>query len=103
MADHISVPPDMVSDGCTMSKVLKKLLGGERYVEYCREHDFLRRYAIVNPIKANWILAKRIWKHGLIGKLRSPLYFLATTITYPFYRHTKPLPTQWEIYADHYR
>ena len=100
---NTNVPPDMQSDGCTMCKLCGSLLGADRYVEYCREHDFLRRYAIVHWLKANWILAKRIASHGLIGKIRAPLYFIATTVSYPFYSHTQRLPVKWNKYADSYK
>lgn len=98
-----SAPPEMESDGCTMCKLCGKLLGAERYRPVCKEHDFLRRYAVVSVLRANYILGYRLWQHGLIGKLRAPLYFLATTITWPFYRETENLPAAWEQYADLYR
>lgn len=100
------IPPDMPSDGCTFPgilKVFRKLLGADRYKEYCREHDFLRRYGIIKWYKANWLLAKRIASSNIVGILRSPIYFIFTTVTYPFYSKTQPLPKEWEGYANYYR
>lgn len=98
----LNVPSDFQSDGCTMPAWLSWLLGGKRYRPFCREHDFLRRHDVVHWLEANWILAYRLWQHGLIGKLRAPLYFLATTVTYPFYSKTEALPTRWDGHALHY-
>lgn len=97
------VPSDMPSDGCTMCGLCRKLLGAERYESFCREHDFLRRYDVIHWFKSNYILAYRVFGHGLIGKLRAPLYLIGTTITYPWYRETKKLPKEWEQHANHYR
>ena len=107
---NTNIPPDLGfnihsfhSDGCTMCGVCKKLLGGDRYEEACREHDFLRRFGIIHWFKANLLLSKRIFSHGLIGKIRAPLYLIATTITYSLYKETQDLPEEWEEYAEHYR
>ena len=97
-----SIPPKFQSDGCTMSGALKKLLGGNRYIMFCREHDFLRRHKVVHPIKANAILARRIASEHFIGFLRAPLYFIATTVSMPWYNHTRELPEAWYPYARHY-
>lgn len=102
----MNVPPDFISDGCTFAgilKLFKGILGSSRYHMYCIEHDFLRRHNVINWFKSNILLAKRIASHGLVGKLRAPFYLIATTITYPFYSKTQPLPAKWQEYANYYR
>ena len=102
----MNIPDEFWSDGCTFPGLLKplgKVLGASRYEEACREHDFLRRHAVIPWIKADWLLAKRIWQHGLIGKLRAPLYFAFVVLTHPFYTHTYPLPEKWQVYSEHYQ
>ena len=99
------IPPEMRSDECTFPKplkILKGVMGANRYKAYCREHDFLRRYNVVPWYKANWILGRRIATDGIVGKLRSPLYMLFTSISYPLYNKVLSLPKEWQKYANYY-
>ena len=79
------IPQDFKHDGCTMPKWLGKLLGAERYVEHCDEHDFLTRYSVTGTIRANLILAYRIRQTHAAGIFRQIAYFLATTAYIPWY------------------
>lgn len=102
----IAVPQNFISDGCTFPgilKILKGPLGAKHYHEYCREHDFLRRHGVIHWFKANKLLGKRIASTHFVGKLRAPFYVLFTTISYPWYKETQPLPKEWQPYADLYR
>ena len=100
-----NVPPDMKSDGCSFPgilKLFKKLLGADKYKDYCVEHDFLRRYDVIDWFDANKLLAKRIAGEGLAGKLRCLFYLLFTTISYPWYSGTERLPDEYREYASTY-
>jgi len=102
----VTIPRDMRSDGCTFPgplQIFKGIMGASRYIQYCREHDFLRRYEIINWFKANLLLGRRIAGDGWEGKLRAPFYFLFTTVSYPLYSNTKRLPPEWKKYANIYR
>jgi len=102
----MNIPDNFPSDGCSFRRFKKigRWMGSHRYVEYCREHDFLRRYRVVHFLKADGLLAVRIFSDGWPGKLRAPFYFLAVVVTYPWARkYHKPLPPEYEPYADYYQ
>lgn len=102
----INIPPDLESDGCTFPGILKIFRGvmnANRNKEYCREHDFLRRYRIINPIQANWLLFRRVWSSSWVGKLQAPFYFFFTTVSYPLYSGISQLPSEWIEYAERYQ
>lgn len=104
----ISLPPAFRSDGCTfpfwiLTNPLRWAMGAGRYTEYCREHDFLRRYAVIPWMQANWLLARRVAASGWRGKLRAPLYLIFTTVSYPAYNNTHQLPTAFVPYARRYQ
>lgn len=100
------VPQNMPSDGCTfpgLLKIFKPLLGSDRYHEYCREHDFLRRYDVINWHTSNILLAKRIARCHAIGWVRAPFYYFFTTVSYPFYSDTLHLPTEYREHEEYYK
>ena len=103
---NINVPTEFKSDGCTFPgilKILSKPLGADRYREYCREHDFLRRHDVIHWFKANWLLARRIAATHPAGWVRAPFYLIFTTISYPFYDNTTEIPSKWLEYYQYYR
>ena len=104
----VNIPENMKSDGCSFPgplKLFKSIMGASKYKEYCREHDFLRRYGVINWFKANLLLGRRIANDGLKGKIRAPFYVIFTTISYPFYGSgdNDYIEPGWEKYYDHYR
>lgn len=102
---EIKLPPEFESDGCTfpfLLAIFKRVLGGKKYKEYCKEHDFLRRYGVIPWFKSNLLLGKRIAEDGVAGKIRAPFYIIFTTISYPFYSGTLAKIDEWEEYYARY-
>lgn len=103
----VTLPSGFRSDGCTIpADFLRGIMGADEYRIYCVEHDFLRRHEVVHWFRANLILAQRIASKGFAGILRAPFYLIFTTVSYPWYSRTVPLPSGWEpsakVYQDAY-
>lgn len=105
MIKDAMVPQNMPSDGCTYPSFLTftmKMMGAESYREFCKEHDFLRRYNVIHWFKSDMLLFRRIWGTGVLGKIRAPIYFIAVVIGRVHYTETLPLPKEWKEYGDYY-
>lgn len=99
--ENVNVPPGFTSDGCTVPKVIRKLLGSEKHRNACRRHDFECRYSLYPWWSANWHFAVTVFKtEKLFLKWRAALYFIGVTVYWKRCRYTvAKLPKAWEQYV----
>ena len=94
------VPPDFVSDGCTVPFFLKPL-----YRKYddtaCRWHDWARRhlvhYNILTVKEADWMWRQYMKDEGAWQPLVS-LSWVVVKLTRKKYSRTLPVPPKWQSY-----
>lgn len=92
-------PPDFVSDGCTVPRLLMRLYAP--YAKACRWHDWARRHLVHHGVltvkEADWQFRAYMRDLGAPAWLRS-VTWVVVKLKRSKYRQTLPVPPRWAQY-----
>jgi hypothetical protein len=95
-----AVPDEFYSDGCTIPSLVKKAMNEENFVNGCRLHDYLRRYALVSVSEGDRIFRDYIYDY----KPSVRYYFISRGVYYalkvsrPWFSKTEKIPPKYYLF-----